>query len=389
MTTMTHTKKILIVGHAPWRQTGYGIPLFELANIFTAFDHKVSFLAIETNGGGVMEYKGYDVFFCSRDLYGQDVIEDLCTYLGIDLIVSLFDPFVLREPGYKTRTKNIPWAAWFPIDQTPVPRALTQMLKHVDYPMVFSEWGKLEAQKSGIENARSMPLHYDQFDFSPPRDDDRQNARKSFGLDEGDLTFGFVGVNLPTDRKALREQLDALRIFIKGLPSLKIKLVILTDPFARFGMDLPGYIDQLGIGSNVIYPSDFAKNYMFGKHESVRDFYIAIDCLLHATAAEGFGFCLVEALACGTQVIFNPSSSMTEIVGDVGFPVNETKKWYTPQGGWWDRPTVAGVTDALNNYHNKFINRNLPSEQLLTEQALRYTLAQATRRWHRFMLEVF
>jgi glycosyltransferase involved in cell wall biosynthesis len=50
--------------------------------------------------------------------------------------------------------------------------------------------------------------------------------------------------------------------------------------------------------------------------------YCAADCFLFPSFAEGFGFPVLEAMACGTPVISGDRSSLPEVVGDSGLLVD-------------------------------------------------------------------
>jgi glycosyltransferase involved in cell wall biosynthesis len=53
---------------------------------------------------------------------------------------------------------------------------------------------------------------------------------------------------------------------------------------------------------------------------------------------EGFGFPLLEAMACGTPVVYANSGSLPEIAGDAGVPVAPTSPDSLAQG----RPAESG-----------------------------------------------
>lgn len=61
--------------------------------------------------------------------------------------------------------------------------------------------------------------------------------------------------------------------------------------------------------------------------------YGAASCLAYVSLREGFGFPIVEAMACGTSVLTSRSSSMAEVAGDAAVLVDPTD--------------VAAIADAL------------------------------------------
>ena len=58
--------------------------------------------------------------------------------------------------------------------------------------------------------------------------------------------------------------------------------------------------------------------------EDLPKIYCYADLLVHPSLSEGFGFTLLEAMACGTPVLASNRASMPEIVGDAGLLFDPT-----------------------------------------------------------------
>ena len=86
--------------------------------------------------------------------------------------------------------------------------------------------------------------------------------------------------------------------------------------------------------------------------EGLADWYGAVDVLLGATYAEGFGIPLVEAMACGVPVITTKCSSMEEINPD-GIQVDGEPFYNGVHRAWWIRPSVSGMVAALEQAYER------------------------------------
>jgi len=74
-------------------------------------------------------------------------------------------------------------------------------------------------------------------------------------------------------------------------------------------------VDELGLTDDVIFVG-------YVPDEDLSLLYSGADCLLQPSLYEGFGFPILEAMACGTPVICSNSSSLPEVAGDVALQVS-------------------------------------------------------------------
>jgi glycosyltransferase involved in cell wall biosynthesis len=73
------------------------------------------------------------------------------------------------------------------------------------------------------------------------------------------------------------------------------------------------------------YGSPFSSQIFFVEHisDSEREFYYSVaEAFIYPSFFEGFGFPVLEAMACGTPVITSANSSLPEVVGDAGILVD-------------------------------------------------------------------
>ena len=86
---------------------------------------------------------------------------------------------------------------------------------------------------------------------------------------------------------------------------------------------------------------------------SLAEVYRSVDFLVCSSRAEGFGFSIAEAMACGTPAIFGNFSSMTDFVFDGALTfdgqvarADYTDKGFSDVGDWWE-PDQGQLTERL------------------------------------------
>lgn len=85
-----------------------------------------------------------------------------------------------------------------------------------------------------------------------------------------------------------------------------------TDP--RYIGDVHRLIDRFQLQSSVIFPG-------YIPDDELPQLYSAATLLVHPSLYEGFGLPPLEAMACGTPVIYADTSSLSELLGNAGFAV--------------------------------------------------------------------
>lgn len=347
--------RLLLVSHAAWRHTGYGAPVLPWARQMKKHGHEVAVLAVEERGPGLMEYKGLPHYLPAISPYGEDVIRAVCDHWKADIVVSLLDVWPLEPRGYAESGR--PWIAWHPVDQAPPQRGAVERLKNARLALSFSEWGAAAlGLKAPDLKARSMPLGVDLEVFAP-----NPNARgqlyAALEVPEDAFMVGMVGSNLPGDRKALAANILGFCEFAKSNPNSF--LILWTTRLG--GVNIPTLLESIGaIAARVKVVSQWELAYG-GPAEKLAAFYNSLDVLLHASAAEGFGLSIIEAMACGTPAIGANNTSMPELIPErVGRLVSDTRPEWSWLDGWWDRPTPDGISQALAEMRQDLVEIGIP-----------------------------
>lgn len=321
-------------------------------------------LAIEERGPGLMNYHGLWVALPHLDVYGTDVIGGVVKLFSSEAIISLFDPWVLSEAGFSITGK--PWYAWFPVDQEKPPYHLREQVKHMAKPVVYSQYAA-ERIKGAV--VIEPPINTDI--FIPG---DKLAAKRFIGMEDTERLVGLVGSNIVGDRKALYHQVKGFAKYAKGRP--EIKMLLVTEP--RGFIDLVKLVNDLEMQQQIFFIEPFTKNYNLCDNHLLANTYRAFDVLLHASAAEGFGMCIAEAMACGTPVIYTDNTSQPEATGGLGYAVRDMEWRNNPHGGRWQYPTVDGVAGALEAWESGAANWTV---ETLRAQAERFAPAVIAAKW--------
>jgi glycosyltransferase involved in cell wall biosynthesis len=126
---------------------------------------------------------------------------------------------------------------------------------------------------------------------------------------------------------------------------------------SRVGIDLYSIIDELGISDAVFYVDQ--TKFRFGlPTEYMVIAYNAIDVLLNPSLGEGFGIPILEAESCGTPVIANDATSMTELVSQAGGWLIRNQPFRTAIRSWWAMPQIESLVVAMEAAYLSWANQD-------------------------------
>jgi len=212
------------------------------------------------------------------------------------------------------------------------PRSVSQ-LNRCGLVVVPSTWGARSFRANGVTVPISVvPLGYDPALFTTS-DGDRPRGSCVFGtagaLDEGGL------------RKNVQRVIDLFRRAFPGEPSVRLLVKITPDspPVNTHG---DSRVEVLG---EHLAPAALAA------------WYRSLDAYVNASAGEGFGLHLLEAMACGIPLISSTFGGVGAFFdGRVGYEVN-----YRPVGAWnsiyrgtWSDPDDGEIVASMRRvYHRR------------------------------------
>lgn len=133
---------------------------------------------------------------------------------------------------------------------------------------------------------------------------DLWNTRRRYNADSGYVLH--ISTNDPRDNTAA-----VIRAFKKAQPGLKIPKKLIICGGGSEGMGLKRLVKELNLENDVIFIG-----YLLP--QELAFLYRAADLFIDPSLYEGFGFQVVEAMACGIPVITSNVTSLPEIVGDAG-----------------------------------------------------------------------
>jgi glycosyltransferase involved in cell wall biosynthesis len=312
---------ILFLGDSPSAPSGLGRIGRDLATRLAALpEFRVGYLGKGGCGSSKLPFPQYFIPANTID-FGQSVLEDVWwDFAGANhgIIFTINDPsrmLWLARPEYSgderlekfLRRDHFKLWGYFPIDGTGISDRLTVMsrdtLAGYDRVLAYTDWAAGVVERTVGQRCPALPHGIDTKVFAPQ---DKVRARKflcpKFG--EKDFVVGIVATNQP--RKdwglglatvaKLREQVPNVRVWIH------------TDTMLRDGAwSLDALIADLGLVGNVVVTPRMTD-------PQLAKCYSACDVTLGIGLGEGFGYPLVESLACGVPVIHGNYGGGVEFV---------------------------------------------------------------------------
>lgn len=136
-----------------------------------------------------------------------------------------------------------------------------------------------------------------------------QEAARKYRLPDGPFLL-CLGTIEP--RKNLLNTIRGFNLLVEARPDLDIHLIVAGGHGWQDQDELEGLIRKSARVRQIGYVGD----------QYLPALYTLATALCYVSHYEGFGLPLIEAMACGTAVIYGDNSSMPEIVGDAGWPAD-------------------------------------------------------------------
>lgn len=350
----------MVVSDAVWHKTGYGIQANMLCRRLVADGHEVYNYAPGAFVYGATEVGGVKVLSANPgdDRWGNATLSFQIQKYQPDLIITWLDCQGMAGYGLDT----IPIYMWAPIDMWPLTQQEYNILARATKVLAPSHWGQDVLKAAGID-AEYVPCGYDPDDYYSSASD-RAEWRKSCGVEDDHFLIGMVGINggMP-DRKGYGFAFDAIRRFVDKHDNTRV--YVHTNPEGHSGaMNLYELRKELGLDGHVFFPPPVGPEGAPVKY--MRSAYNAFDVLLHASPTEGFGVPVLEAQACGTPVVANAATAVTELLSGWGMWNYQAKPLTDMLVGTCQRvalPDVDALVDGLEAaYDRRYMPRHVPDE---------------------------
>lgn len=140
--------------------------------------------------------------------------------------------------------------------------------------------------------------------------EDRDRVREKYGIQIG-VPY-IVSLSTLEPRKNLENSIRAFLALLQEHPELEVNLVIA----GKRGWDYAGIYRLAEARADRIHFTGFVDD------QDLAYLYSDALCLSYLSFYEGFGLPPLEAMRCGTPVIFGSNSSLREVVGDAGLPAD-------------------------------------------------------------------
>jgi glycosyltransferase involved in cell wall biosynthesis len=163
----------------------------------------------------------------------------------------------------------------------------------------------------GVDRDRITVIHngYDPALFRPVPEEEKRKARERYA---GGSPY-FLSVATIQPRKNLNRLLIAFDRFRDEVRE-PVKLVLVGRKGWKVKQAL-AYYERMKYRDDVLFTG-------YVEAENLPSLYAGSIALCYVSVYEGFGLPILEALACHSQVVFSNVSSMPEVAGPFGIPVN-------------------------------------------------------------------
>ena len=160
-----------------------------------------------------------------------------------------------------------------------------------------------------VEN-HYVPHAVDTGVFHPVSDSDKSSIKQQlFGQDDKRITFFWNNRN--ARRKMTGSLIYWFNEFADSVGAENVRLIMHTDPRDPNGQDIDAIIKDLKADDG-----RFLISVDKVPPEKLALFYLAADCTVNISDAEGFGLATLESLSCGTPIIVNMTGGLQEQVTD-------------------------------------------------------------------------
>ena len=336
--------RILWHAPAPWAASGYGTQTATWARKLRDMGHEIVLSSFWGLAGGVTQWEGITVLPGFGSAYCSPSLQQHAKHVDPDLVITLGDVWVL-DPNV---TRELPVAHWLPSDCRPMSVADREKAEASGAQLIaMSRFGEARFRQAGFQPfyvPHGLP-----FDVWRPLPD-KKALRQKRGLDPDAFVIGVNAANNDAIRKAAPEMLLAFAKFHASHPDAILALH--TGVHCDGGQDLEAVAENLGITDACMVVDQYRYTAGLISEADLCDWYNAIDVLLAATYAEGFGLPIVESMASGTPVITTKCSSMEELNPD-GLQVDGEPFYNGVHRAWWIRPSITGMVRAFEEAYER------------------------------------
>lgn len=349
--------KVLILadGGAP---TGFSTVSHNIGDrLVRDYGHQVSILATNWRGDHVdSPMRFYLPTQLERlDIYGRSRFLELLASIAPDVILMVNDASVILDHFFANPwdaerilwngvqlgdvTYRPPIIAYLTADGYDSPRSW-DILKQRVTRVAMTKFGRDTAMPEA-------PVIYHGVDPAIFRPMDKGEAKKMLGLDPDRFLI------VRTDKNSIRKDYPALwkavRPLLRKYSDIDIHWHCMTRSPDGYNLNAVRYNDE-DIRDRVGYTQDLT-GFSGPPAEQLAILYAAADLYVSTSWGEGFGLPLLESLACGTPVVAQSCSAITEVVGPGGVLIEPAGRISTPMGQDQCLPDIPAFTAAIERLY--------------------------------------
>ena len=301
---MAETPRILVAPKDfPTLASGYGIIGKHLLPRLAARYGKeniILFAPVFNQAGMVKQWEGIKTLSGLKGDYGEDRMWEHYRREKCTMLLTIGDVFQFRVlPKAAQENPDFSWVAWAPMDYLYIPPAIMSVTHYAMYIVPFS----LDSERRFIQAEANntlphIPLAVDPSIWRPRAPAEYAEAAKLAGFQDGALNLLIVQAN--QQRKYVRQQLEAIRLFRQLHPEVRVRLYYHTHIEGdRNALD-DVEDTMLQDVTRMVDPYVLEQGGM--PEEELALFFNAASIVL-ACAQEGWGLSITQAQASGRSAI--------------------------------------------------------------------------------------
>ena len=242
---------------------------------------------------------------------------DIIFILNDTFIVNVVMPSLLEIQRKMPKDHRFSTVLYFPVDSPLKSNWVTDVVSKVDFPVVYTEYGKAECLKHdpALQSRLGVIYHgVDKGDFFPLPEEERQAFRKQFLGAHADK-FVMLNVARNQPRKDLHKCFASFKVFHEKYPNSLLFLLAQAQ-------DVGGDLVEIAKGYGLEWDKDWIcpKPGTYGANqgypiETVNKIYNAADLVVSTTLGEGWGLSSSEGMATLRPLLFPANTSFNEIIG--------------------------------------------------------------------------
>ena len=306
------------------------------------------------SGQGKYSLDGYYVWPQGPGLSEVETIEHYKRQ-GYDVLVSLYDHWVLTTMADLVRRNRAIWVQYVPLDVTFIGQKLGNILSAATYIIPLCKYGADMLRRAGFENVWKNGLYFGvDCDIYKPLPFPKEKMRKWLGFKNESFIISNFKMN-KGNRTKIQANLEAIKIFLENNPDVapEVGIYLHCAQNSPQGAELSETIKSLGLENKVRFADPYAYFVGYSEEEMSRA-YNASDLVLNCTSSEGFGVNIIEAMACGVPVLATDVMVMTELLKPITpeLLVKTKTDYWTPQATKQFEPDVDSIADKIETVLN-------------------------------------